>query len=154
MNITLRSANENDFEAVLNMIKELALFEKAPEKVTNTVAQMKEEQNLFNCLVAETKEGTIVGMALYYFSYYTWVGKSLYLDDLYITKEFRNQGIATRLLREIFATAEKEKCKRIRWQVINWNAPAIALYQKAGAVIDNAWSNCDFDPKAIAEFKL
>lgn len=154
MNITLRNANEKDFETILGMIKELALFEKAPEKVTNTVAQMKEEQELFNCLVAETKDGTIVGMALYYFAYYTWVGKSLYLDDLYIKKEYRKQGIATQLLRKIFATAEKEKCKRIRWQVINWNTPAIALYQKAGAIIDNSWSNCDFDPKAIAEFKL
>lgn len=93
MNFTIRKAEENDFHAVLSLIKELAEFEKAPEKVTNTVDLMKKEKDLFICYVAETDEKEIVGMALFFFAYYTWVGKSLYLDDIYIKKEFRQNKI-------------------------------------------------------------
>jgi predicted N-acetyltransferase YhbS len=95
MKINIRKATEADFPAILGLIKELALFEKAPEKVTNTVEQMKEEQGLFRSIVAETKTGEIVGMALYFFAYYTWVGKSLYLDDLYVKETHRKLKIGT-----------------------------------------------------------
>lgn len=153
-NIIIREANEKDFPAVLSLIKELATFEKAPDKVTNTIDQMKLEKNFFYCLVAETEEKEIVGMAICFFAYYTWVGKSLYVDDLIVKEKFRRQGIGTLLLRKIFEVARKENCKRVRWQVINWNKAAINLYKKAGAVIDNEWSNCDFDTEGIKNFKL
>jgi len=78
MNINIRIATEDDFPSILLLIKELAAFEKAPEKVTNSVEQMKKEKELFRCFVAETESKEIVGMALYFFAYYTWVGKSLY----------------------------------------------------------------------------
>lgn len=154
MKYSARKATDADFPQILALIKELALFEKAPEKVTNTVEQMQEEQAFFQCFVVENKNGTIVAMSLYYMAYYTWIGKSLYLDDLYVKAEYRGKGIGTLLLNEIFKVAREQNCKRVRWQVLNWNTPAIALYQKAGATIDNEWSNCDFAPKGIAEFKL
>ncbi len=84
MNFKIRKATETDFPAILELIKELAEFEKAPEKVTNTVGQMLDEKELFRCFIAEENPVKLVGMALYFIAYYTWVGKSLYLDDLYV----------------------------------------------------------------------
>ena len=153
MIINIRKATEADFPAILGLIKELALFEKAPEKVTNTVEQMKEEQGLFKSIVAEDKNGEIVGMALYFFAFYTWVGKSLYLDDLYVKESYRKLKIGSALLNEVMKIAKAENCKRVRWQVLNWNANAISLYEKAGAYIDHEWLNCDFDADAIRDFK-
>lgn len=154
MTYTIRVACEDDFEAVLELIMELAIFENAPEKVLNTVEQMKKEQDLFECFVVETVGQEIIGMALYYFVYYTWVGKSLYLDDLYVKKAYRGHGVGSELLRKLFEVAQKTNCNRVRWQVLNWNKPAIALYEKCGADIDNEWSNCDFNLKGIKEFKI
>ena len=89
MNYKIRIATEKDFPEILQLIRELAAFEKAPEKVTNSVEMMKKEKDLFHCFVAETETGEIIGMALYFFAYYTWVGKSLYLDDIYVKESFR-----------------------------------------------------------------
>ena len=144
MNIKLRPATEADFTEILGMIKELALFEKAPEKVTNSVEQMQREKDFFRCIMAENEDGIIVGMALYFFAYYTWVGKSLYLDDLYIKPPYRGNGIGTMLLKEIMKISKEEKCTRIRWQVLDWNTPAIDLYKKMGMTLDEEWINCDW----------
>ncbi len=144
MNIKLRPATEADFPEILGMIKELALFEKAPEKVTNSVEQMQREKDFFRCIMAENEDGIIVGMALYFFAYYTWVGKSLYLDDLYIKPPYRGNGIGTMLLKEIMKISKEEKCTRIRWQVLDWNTPAIDLYKKMGMTLDEEWINCDW----------
>jgi ribosomal protein S18 acetylase RimI-like enzyme len=154
MKINIRKAVPEDFPAILSLIKELAEFEKAPEKVTNTVDQMEAEKELFRCFVAETEEHGIIGMALCFFAYYTWVGKSLYLDDIYVKKEFRGQKTGSELLRKVFEVANEEKCKRVRWQVLNWNEPAIEMYRKCGAVIDDEWLNCDFEHEAIRDFKI
>jgi len=154
MNFNIRKASEADFPEILLLIKDLALFEKAPEKVTNTVELMKKEKEFFHCFVAETPNKEIVGMALYFFAYYTWVGKSLYLEDIYVKESFRKQKIGTALLRKIFETANEEECKRVRWQVLNWNKPAIQMYIKSGAVIDDEWLNCNFDSEGIKNFSL
>jgi GNAT superfamily N-acetyltransferase len=152
MNISIRKATEEDFPLVLSLIKELAAFEKSPEKVTNSVDQMREERHLFDCFVAETETGEIVGMALYFFAYFTWVGKSLYLEDIYIKEPFRNHRIGTALLKKVFEVAREENCKRVRWQVLNWNLSAIQMYKKTGAEIDDEWLNCNFDIDAIKNF--
>lgn len=154
MNFNIRKATEADFPAILSLIKELAEFEKAPEKVTNSVEQMKQEKDFFRCFVAETGNKEVVGIALYFFAYYTWVGKSLYLDDIYVKESFRKQKIGTELLREVFRVARDENCKRVRWQVLNWNKPAIQMYEKSGAEIDDEWLNCTFDEAGIKNFTL
>ena len=154
MNFIIRKATEADFPSILAMIKELALFERAPEKVTNSVEQMMQEKQLFGCHVAEADNGDILGMALYFFAYYTWVGKSLYLDDIYVKEPYRQHKIGTVLLRKVFEVARTENCKRVRWQVLNWNQPAIAMYRKSGAEIDDEWLNCSFDEKGIRDFDL
>lgn len=154
MNFTIREANETDFPAILELIKELAEFEKAPEKVTNTVGQMLDEKELFRCFIAERESGEVVGMALYFIAYYTWVGKSLYLDDLYVKKTYRQHKIGSALLAKVFEAARAAYCKRVRWQVLRWNEPAIRFYEKAGALIDGEWLNCDYDSEGIRNFKL
>ena len=154
MNINIRIAREEDFPEVLLLIKELAAFEKSSEKVTNSIELMKKEKDLFHCFVAETETKETVGMALYFFAYYTWVGKSLYLEDIYVKESFRKHKIGTALLRRIFEVAREENCKRVRWQVLNWNQSAIQMYKKSGAEIDDEWLNCNFDAEGIKNFKM
>jgi GNAT superfamily N-acetyltransferase len=154
MKYTIRQATEDDLPAVLELIRELARFERAPDKVSNNLDQMKREKDLFRCFVAETSGKEIVGMALYFFAYYTWVGKSLYLEDLIVNEAYRNHKIGTELLRRVMQTAKDENCKRVRWQVLEWNEPAISFYRKTGAEISSEWLNCTFDEKGIADFRI
>ena len=115
---------------------------------------MKKEQDLFRCFVAETATGEIVGMALFFLAYYTWVGKSIYLDDIYVKRSLRQQKIGTALLNKVFEVAREEQCQRVRWQVLDWNEPAIAFYRKCGAEISGEWLNCSFDEAGIADFLI
>ena len=152
--MTIRKATEDDFAAILDLVVELAVFQNTPHKVTNTVELMKQEKAYFNAYVAQTSNGEIAGIATYFFAYYTWVGKSLYLDDLYVKEDKRGLKIGSALLKQIFEVAKNENCKRVRWQVSNWNKPAIAFYKKCGAELDDECVNCDFDESAINAFKL
>jgi len=152
MGITIRHGQESDFEAALALIKGLADFQGMPEKVTNTVALMKAEKDFFRCLVAETEDKKIIGIATYFYAYYTWVGKSLYLDDLYVLEAYRSQKAGSKLLRKLFDIAKEENCKRVRWMVSNWNKPAIAFYKKCGADIDEELFVCDFDKEGIDKY--
>jgi len=145
INYKIRTAEETDFPVILSLIKELALYEKAPEKVTNTVEQMKDEKDLFKAWVVEKDDGEIIGFALFYFVYYTWVGKSLYLDDLYVKEKYRGNKIGSVLLDKVIEFGKNNNCKRIRWQVLNWNKPAIDFYKKIGANLDDEWINCDLE---------
>jgi GNAT superfamily N-acetyltransferase len=154
MEYKIRIASEKDFPDILKLIRELAEFERAPEKVTNTVEKMQAEQGLFTCIVAVNKNDEIIGMALWFYAYFTWVGKSLYLDDIYVKEEYRKHRIGSALLKKVFETAVKENCKRVRWQVLKWNENAIKLYSKSGAKIDGEWLNCDFNEEEIKNFRL
>ena len=145
MDINIRKATENDFPAIFGLITELAEYEESLDKVSNSLELMYEQKDYFNCYVAETEEKEIIGMALYYFSYYTWVGKTLYLDDLYVKEAWRGNGLGTRLMDKMFEIAKAEKCNRFRLQVLNWNESAIKLYEKSGFTVDKTWYNCDFE---------
>lgn len=139
---TIRKATEEDFELILNLIKEFSVFINTPEKVSITLEQMIQDKNYFQCMVA-VDEGKIVGFATYFFAYYSWIGKSIYLDDLYVIEEFRGKGIGADLFDAIITIARDENCKKVRWQVSNWNSKAIAFYKSRGAVIDDVEMNCD-----------
>lgn len=143
MNYTIRKATEKDIEAIHRLIVEFAHFIKTPEKVIVTIEQMRQQQELFNCIVAETAEAGIVGFATYFFSYYSWIGKSLYLDDLYVVERYRGNNIGTALMDRVFEIARENDCRKVRWQVSNWNEKAIAFYKKRGAEIDTVEINCD-----------
>jgi len=143
MNVTIREAEEKDYGQIISLIHELAVFENQLDQLVNDVNRMKAEKEFFHAFVAVNEKKEIVGYATFIFCYYTWVGKSLYMDDLYVQPEFRGQGIGTRLIRQVIAYASETGCHRLRWQVSNWNAPAIRFYKSLGAVINETEQNCD-----------
>ncbi len=142
MSIEIRQATEEDFGAVFRLIQEFALFIKTPEKVSVTLEQMRQDKDYFHCLVAVENE-EVIGFATYFFAYYSWTGKSLYLDDLYVVEQYRGRQTGTKLLDAIIEIAKQAHCKKLRWQVSSWNSQAIEFYKKRGAVIDEVEINCD-----------
>ncbi|MFT3681266.1 MAG: GNAT family N-acetyltransferase [Ferruginibacter sp.] len=144
INITIRKATAADIPAVYSLIKEFAAFQKTPEKVVITPEQMKGDKDLFQCNVAETADKKIIGFASYFFAYYSWSGKAVYLDDLYVQPAYRKQGIGKKLLRHVFSLAKETHCKKVRWQVSKWNNAAIEFYKSMGASIDEVEINCDY----------
>jgi GNAT superfamily N-acetyltransferase len=110
---------------------------------------MRRERGSFGFFVAE-EGGEVLGAAVYFFAYYTWVGKSLYLDDLYVKPEHRRRKVGSMLLAQVFDLARREGCKRLRLQVLDWNKDAISFYEKHGGSITGEWLTCDFDAGEIA----
>lgn len=143
MSFTIRLAEESDFEKIHELNREFSSFIKTPEKFKITVQQMKEEQAHFQMLVVLSGAGSIIGFASTFIAWYSWIGKSLYLDDLYIEEKYRKNGLGSRLMDEVFQLARQEGCKKVRWQVSKWNEDAIEFYKRKGAVIDDVEINCD-----------
>jgi GNAT superfamily N-acetyltransferase len=141
--VRIRAVEETDFLQIVSLFKEFATFEKMPEQMTNSVERMSKEKNFFHCFVAETKDKKIIGYATYFFCYYTWIGKSLYMDDLYVKPEYRANGIGTKLINKVIQFAKDSECNKLRWQVSDWNKPAIDFYTHIGAKIDSNEHNCD-----------
>ncbi len=143
MPFNIRLATEKDFEAIHTLNKEFADFIRTPEKFKISLEQMYAEQQHFKILVAETEEGEIIGFATTFIAWYSWIGKSFYLDDLYIVEKYRGQGLGSQLIDEVFEMAKKENCKKVKWMVSKWNKNAIDFYKKKGAVIDEIEITCD-----------
>ena len=101
------------------------------------------EQEHFKMLVVEKIDGEIIGFASTFIAWYSWIGKSLYLDDLYVIQEFRDKGLGSRLMNEVFDLAKMQRCKKVKWQVSKWNQNAIDFYKNKGADIDDVEINCD-----------
>ncbi|MBP1615164.1 MAG: family N-acetyltransferase [Bacteroidetes bacterium] len=141
--IRIRPVEESDFSQIVSLFKDFAIFEKAPEKMTNSVERMNKEKAFFNCFVAETEDNQIIGYVTYFFGYYTWIGKSLYMDDLYVKPEYRANGIGTKLINKVIEFAKDSECHKLRWQVSEWNKPAIGFYKNIGAQVDGSEQNCD-----------
>lgn len=146
--ITVRIARKEDCPRILELVKELALYERAPEQVTVTLEEMEEcgfgENSLWGCLVAEVR-GVIVGIALHYDRYSTWKGRRLYLEDLIVTETMRGVGIGKMLLDELIVYGKAKKYHGIVWQVLDWNEPAIEFYKKYHAEFDAEWINVSID---------
>jgi len=140
---------------VLALITELAVFEKEPDAVVVTVADLERdgfsENPLFRTFVAEI-DGNIIGMALYYYRYSTWKGKTIHLEDLVVTEQFRGSGAGFALYSEIIKQGKKDKVRRIEWNVLDWNTPAIAFYEKSGATILKDWLVAQMDENGIEMF--
>lgn len=140
---TIRKAERSDVAAIFALIEELALYEKAPEQVTNNPEQLAIDlfdKNLCEAIVAE-KESKVVGFALYYTSYSTWKGACLYLEDFYVIESERQHGIGQLLFDHVLETAKERKVQRMDWQVLEWNDPAIRFYEKQKAILDPEWLN-------------
>nr|WP_222619823.1 GNAT family N-acetyltransferase [Pontibacter sp. KCTC 32443] len=142
---------------VLQLIQELAEYEKAPNEVTNTLEDMRRdgfgERPIFEFFVAESEAEGIVGISLYYTAYSTWKGRTIYLEDLVVTERLRRSGIGKKLFDAVAEEAKRLGAKRFRWQVLDWNEPAIAFYKKIGAELDGEWMNCTMTEQQIQEYK-
>lgn len=153
--MNIRKGKLEDMTAVLELIQELAIFEKEPDAVEITVDSLVENgfgsNPLFGLFVAE-KNDTIVGMALYFYKYSTWTGKTIHLEDLIVTASERGNGIGQKLLEQMVTLAQEEKVKRLEWNVLDWNKPAIEFYKQAGAEILEEWQLVRLDEKRLANF--
>lgn len=150
--VTIRKGKAEDLPAMLALIKELAVYEKAAGEVEVTLEQMKEwgfgKHPLFRSFVAESS-GSVIGMALFYDKYSTWKGKCIFLEDIIVTAAKRRLGIGEKLFLAVATLAKEEKVKRLEWQVLEWNEPAIAFYRKFNTQFDGEWINCKLTEQAI-----
>ncbi len=147
-NIIIRKAVKEDCSRILELISELALFERAPEQVTVTLEHFVEsgfgKNPVWWAFVAEA-EGEVHGFALYYIRYSTWKGQRMFLEDLLVTEKMRGKGIGQLLFDELFKEAKARQLNGIVWQVLEWNEPAIKFYKKLNASFDAEWVNCSIE---------
>jgi len=145
MDITIRRAIKEDCPRLLELVQELATYEKAPNEVTVTLDHFVEsgfgKNPVWWTFVAEA-DGIIQGFALYYIRYSTWKGQAMYLEDILVTNEMRGKGIGKLLFDRLIEEAKEKKFNRIIWQVLDWNEPAINFYKKYNADFDGGWLNC------------
>lgn len=151
----IRKGQKQDMPAVLELIRELAIFEKEPDAVVVTVADLERdgfgERPLFYTFVAEV-DAKIVGMALYYYRYSTWKGRTIHLEDLIVNEKMRGTGVGLALYKEIIAQGKRDNVRRIEWNVLDWNTPAIDFYEKSGARILTDWRVVNMDESGIENF--
>lgn len=156
MSITIRRAKKEDCPRLLELVTELAIYEKAPDDVTVTLEHFTEsgfsEKPVWWAFVAtsasppgEGQEEAILGFALYYIRYSTWKGQAMYLEDIIVTEAMRGKKIGKLLFDRLIEEAKEKKFNRIIWQVLDWNEPAINFYKKYNAEFDAEWLNCRID---------
>lgn len=140
--ITIRPATEADLPAIHALMYELAVYEKEPEAVFTTVEEYRTDfrAGLFESQVAEM-DGQVVGMILYYMTYSSWKGKMLYLDDFVVTESHRRYGVGQLLFDAFVAAGRSRGCRLVKWQVLDWNEPALRFYAKNEAIIEKGWWN-------------
>jgi len=155
MDFSIRWANKADMQYVLDLIVELAVFEKEPHAVEVTVEQLQEDgfglQPKFKCFVAESNS-KIVGIALIYMRYSTWKGETLHLEDLIVSNSMRGSGLGTALLNEVVKYGQSIGVKRVGWEVLDWNEPAIKFYEKKGANVMRDWDVVQLNEDAIKNY--
>ena len=151
----IRKGTPSDMQDVLNLIKELAIFEKEPDAVAVTVDDLIRdgfaENPLFHTFVAEV-DNQIIGIALYYYRYSTWKGKTIHLEDLIVKEDKRGTGAGFALYSEIIRQGKRDNVRRIEWNVLDWNTPAIDFYKKSGAKVLDDWLVAQMDENGIYEF--
>ena len=145
MKITIRKAVSDDCERILDLVKELALFEKAPKEVTVTLEHFRQSgfgsRPVWWAFVAEV-DGKIEGFALFYIRFSTWKGQRMYLEDLYVSEHMRGKALGRLLFDTLIKEARRRKLNGIQWQVLEWNESAINFYRKYNASFDPEWINC------------
>ncbi|MBE4964656.1 GNAT family N-acetyltransferase [Enterobacter cloacae complex sp. P24RS] len=156
MSITIRQARPENAAAIYDMIYELAVYEKAPEEVVTTPDEIR--KTLFGAdskteaLIAEYA-GRVVGYAVFFTSYSTWLGRNgIYMEDLYVSPEYRNKGAGKALLKKIAQCAVERNCGRLEWSVLDWNQSAIDFYLSIGALPQSEWVRYRLDGDALRAF--
>jgi len=157
MNFTVRKAVKKDAADILRLIKELAEYEKAPQEVRVSLEELENDgfgpNAVYSAFVAEA-DGVILGMALYYIKYSTWKGKCIYLDDIVVSEKYRRFGIGGKLFEEVVKVCQAMGARKMDWQVLDWNEPAIAFYKKYNTVFSDEWVNCTLHEKQLKDLKL
>ncbi len=150
--VHIREGRKEDLPRVLELIKELAEYERALHEVSNTVEQMERDgfgpHPVYGFLVAEVNN-RLVGMSLFYWRYSTWKGKRLYLEDIIVTESYRGKGIGEKLFKLTVQYALEHHCTGMMWQVLDWNEPAIRFYKKFNARLDSGWINCHLEKEQM-----
>jgi GNAT superfamily N-acetyltransferase len=155
--MVIREATVDDLAEIVAMIKELATYEKAADQARATVEDLRsalfcEHPTVFG-LIAETDDGRVAGFAVYFHNFSTWEGlHGLYLEDLFVRPEFRGQGFGGALLRRLARIATERNCARMEWAVLNWNTPAIAVYDRIGGLPQTDWTTYRLTGEALARF--
>jgi GNAT superfamily N-acetyltransferase len=153
--IAIRVAQKEDCPRLLELVNELALFERAPEEVTVTLKEFEDAgfgaKPVWSAYVAEI-DGIIVAMALYYVRYSTWKGCRLFLEDLIVTEEYRGRGIGKSLFDRIIVEAKEHGFSGMVWQVLDWNEPALNFYKKYEAAIDAGWLNASLSKEQLSKY--
>lgn len=153
--MNIRKGTKKDMSAVLELIKELATFEKEPNAVVVTVSDLERdgfgESPLFYTFIAE-QNNEIVGMALYYYRYSTWKGRTIHLEDLIVKEKMRGSGLGFELYSAVIAQSKNDGVRRMEWNVLDWNTPAIEFYEKSGAKVFKDWLVAQMDENGIAVF--
>lgn len=156
MKIIIREGRKRDMKYVLNLIKELAIYEQAPREVEVTEKELRRDgfgnKPLFKTLIAESNN-KIVGMALFYIKYSTWKGRCIYLEDIIVSEKYRNMGIGSELFERLIEIGKKMKVKRLEWQVLNWNQSAINFYKKYKPAFSKEWVNVKLIYKQLQAYK-
>ena len=151
----IRQGKKEDMASVLKLIQELANFEKEPDAVVISVKDLERdgfsENPLFKTFVAEV-DNEIIGIALYYYRYSTWKGKTIHLEDLVVKANKRGTGAGFALYSEIIKQGKKDNVRRIEWNVLDWNTNAIDFYKKSGAKVLDDWKVVQMDEKGITDF--
>ena len=142
MKLSTRKAVRNDLQAVLDLVVELAIYENEPEAVTASLLdyQLAFDENRIQIIVAED-ESKIVGIALYYLTFSTWKGKMMYLEDFVVSESYRRTGVGELIWEALKEDCKRQKCILLKWQVLDWNEPAIKFYEKHNATIEKEWWN-------------
>ncbi|KQN36356.1 GNAT family acetyltransferase [Pedobacter sp. Leaf41] len=152
MNLNIRIAKADDCPRILELIHELAVYEKAPEEVTVDINHFIDagfgENPVWKAFVAEV-DTEIVGFALFYTRYSTWKGCRLYLEDFIVTEEMRGKGIGKVLFEKVIEEAKSEKYTGMVWQVLDWNEPAINFYNKYTAHLESGWLNAALSKEQV-----
>ncbi|MHA8098655.1 GNAT family N-acetyltransferase [Aquirufa aurantiipilula] len=146
--IEIRKAGLEDVPAMFSLVKELALFEKAPDEVNSSLEDYIQNGFQENPIFASNLifyQGNLAGFSLWYYRFSTWKGKRFYLEDLFIKEEYRSLGLGKMLLDEAVLEAKRMNCTGMMWQVLDWNEPAIQFYQKYGVKFDAGWLNVHLD---------
>ena len=153
--MNIRKGRIEDMPRVLELIQELAAFEKQPDAVEVTVSDLERDgfgvNPLFQILVAEI-DGAIPGIALFYNRFSTWKGKTIHLEDLIVSEKYRGSGIGMKLYEAVMAEAKNQNVRRVEWNVLDWNIPAISFYEKTGAVVFKDWLVAQMDEKGLDDF--
>ncbi|WP_062053742.1 GNAT family N-acetyltransferase [Aquimarina longa] len=155
MDYVIRTAKEQDMVDVLGLIRELAIFEKEPDAVEITVEELVNEgfrdNPLFHCFIAEVAD-EIVGIALVYYRFSTWKGRSIHLEDLIVKESMRGTGLGSALYAEVLKYAQSKGVRRVEWVVLDWNTHAIDFYEKTGAKLLKNWHLVQMDKEGVNKF--